>query len=756
MDTLKRKTPYFMVYTFCTVTFMAQHTFANDKHIITIPSIEENIVVDAEMNENAWKKAAKMDFLYENKPGNGVLTDIKTEIFFYESKTALNVAIKAYDADPSKIRASLRDRDAIWQDDNVGFIIDTFNDEREAYEFYVNPLGAQADIRMEDSNGWNEDSTWDAIWYSAGQITDYGYIVEISIPFNSLRFPNSDEKLEWSFAGWRNIPRDTLIQTATFSRNLNIKCNLCQMDKIKGFEDVTTSNNLQLTPTLTFSRQDTKDALSGNWNEGDTDVQAGMDLRFGVTQNMVLNATINPDFSQVEADTNQLGVNTTFALFYDEKRPFFLDGASYFDTERLNLVHTRNVAEPDYGLKLTGKSGDHSYGLLMANDQNTQFLLPGSQSSKMGLLKQKSKLAIARYKLDVGELNDVGFLATKRSSKDYHNDLISLNGGYNVNHTDKISYNLAYSSTKNADQIIKQHDISRAQKDHAISIGFDRKTRDYNLFANYDNLGKDFRADLGFINQTNYERFELGGRQRWYGEEDDFFTQYGYFGNWDKSVDQSGQLLQEEFEIHANLQGNMQLFTNFGLLQRETYYDGQYFDQTQFQLFAEFNPLSNLQFSLRLAVGDEIDYVNTQLGRVTTFEPGLSWDVNQHLKLDVNLQYSQLNVDKNEESAINSGRLYKAQQAFVRAKYQFDMRNSLKVVLQYTDIKHNTALYSVADAPDRTYKDFSTQLIYAYKVNPQTLFFLGYSDNGYQDDSVNKLERSERTFFSKFSYAWQM
>jgi len=275
------------------------HAAESAKQSYALTHFEDKIVVDGVMDEPVWKSATKMLLKYENNPGEGIPAPVKTEVFFYENGETLNVAIIAYDPEPELIRASLRDRDALWNDDNVGIIIDTFNDQRSGYEFFVNPLGAQADMRMDDTSGWDEDDSWDAIWDSAGKITDIGYVVEMSIPFTALRFPQVDGQLTWNVAGWRNYPRDVRRQIATYKRDRNIKCNLCQFDQMLGFKSIKPSNNFQLTPTLTLSRQDEKEVVPGNWENGDTEVDPGLDIRWGITQDMVLNATINPDFSQV-------------------------------------------------------------------------------------------------------------------------------------------------------------------------------------------------------------------------------------------------------------------------------------------------------------------------------------------------------------------------------------------------------------------------------------------------------------------------
>ncbi|NMP30014.1 carbohydrate binding family 9 domain-containing protein [Thalassotalea sp. M1531] len=735
-----------------TAVFFSTAVFAAEqKNQFQLPHIDVPIKADGAMDESVWSEALMMELKYENRPGEGLPAPVKTEMYLYENGQALHVAFKAFDPNPENIRASLRDRDALWRDDNIGIIIDTFNDERSGYEFFVNPLGAQADMRMDDSNGWDEDDSWDAIWESGGQITDFGYVVEMVIPFSALRFPEHDGPVIWNIAGWRNYPRDVRHQMATYKNDRNLKCSLCQFDQIIGFETVKPSNNFQLTPTLTMSRFDDKPEVPGDWDEGDIEVEPGLDIRWGITQDIVLNATLNPDFSQVEADASQLDVNNTFSLFYPEKRPFFLDGASYFDTTGFNFVHTRNIAEPDVGLKLTGKNNGHSYGVLVANDNNTNFLIPGAQGSDIAELERESELAIARYKMDVGERNSVGVLVTHRTATNYHNTLASIDSNLWLTDADSVRVNFAFADSKNPEFVQEDFEVDDNQQDHAVSLRYDHNTRDYNLRASYRNVGEDFRSDLGFTSKVDYEQAVVGGRYTWYGENDDWLNRWGVFGDWDKTYDQSGKLLEEEYEIHGNLQGKMQFFSNFGVVTRERFYDEQYFDETQFMMFAEFTPIAGLDIMNFFRIGDQIDFANTQLGDVLVLEPRIRWDANQHIKLDVSYNFMELDVDQ--------GRLFTANQVDFRLNYQFNMRSLLKLVIQYTDIDRNADLYQyddIEDRPESTERYFSTQLIYSYKINPQTLFFIGYSDGGFQDDNLDSLERDQRSIFTKFSYAWQL
>jgi len=732
------------------IIFFPSLVFA--KNILSLTTQNQTIQVDGVLNESVWKNATKMELSYENRPAEGTITPIKTAVYLYEDGHNLNVAIKAFDPNPENIRASLRDRDALWQDDNIALIIDTFNDERSGYEFLVNPLGAQADLRMKDTNGWDEDPSWDAIWDSAGKITEFGYVIEMSIPFSALRFPDTQGKLTWNIAVMRNYPRDIKKQFSTYKADRNLKCNLCQFDQIVGFEKIKSGNNFQITPTLTVSRADEKPEVPGEWQEGSIKANPGLDVRWGITKDMVLNATVKPDFSQVEADAGQLDINNTFSLFFPEKRPFFLDGSSYFDTSSFNLVYTRNIAEPDYGVKLTGKTNDHSYGVMVANDKDTTFLIPSSQGSDIASLGEKSTVAIARYKMDVGDRNNIGVLVTNREATDYSNTVASIDGNYWFSQADSLRYQLTRSETDNPEQVQTDFSINEKQQGNALSLAYNHSTRDYNINVNYRNIGKDYRADLGFFNQVNYQKLIIGGRRTYYGDKNDFLTQWGYSGDWDKTYDQDGQLLEEEYELHGNIQGPMQLYSNFGVVTRKRFYDHVYFNESQFKTYIQVTPISGLRLEVFSRFGSQIDFSNTRLGHIFAVVPTVTWDVNQHLRIRLNHDHTLLNVD--------SKRLFTADQSDVRFSYQFDMRSKLKLVLQYTNIKRDLTVYKQeyvnTNKLNKNYSSFATQLIYSYKVNPQTLFFVGYSDGGFQNDDLSRLERDKRSVFTKFSYAWQM
>ena len=374
--------------------FLSLELHAQSLSNYNIPRVDTKPRIDGQIDQGEWSQAKRIPVNIETNPNDNVPAEVEAQALLMEDGEVLYVAFIALDPDPDQIRAFYRDRDSMWNDDWVSIVLDTFNDERRAFEFFANPYGVQADAIQDDVNG-DEDESWNAIWNSAGQINEDGYVVEMAIPMKQLRFTPSETNQTWGIDLVRFYPRDRGTRIANNPRDRNISCYICQISKADGFANLTQSRNLEIIPTITSTAVENRNPAMAGWDSESTDAEGSLDVRWGISQDLYLNATLNPDFSQVEADSAQLDINNTFSLFFPERRTFFLDGADYFDTfER--LVHTRNISDPDYGLKLTGKSGDHTYALLTANDVNTSFLIPRSLGSRVASLGEvESKVAIA-------------------------------------------------------------------------------------------------------------------------------------------------------------------------------------------------------------------------------------------------------------------------------------------------------------------------------------------------------------------------
>jgi len=725
-----------------------------------IPRTIHSPTIDGNFSNGEWSAAATVELQYETNPGNSTPAPVKTTAFMMEDGENLYFAFKAYDPQPEKILAFIRDRDGIFQDDFVGVILDTFNDERKGFEFFVNPMGSQGDLTRDDSQSNQEDASWNAVWDSAAQVTDQGYIVEMAIPFRAVRYTSGLEEQTWGIDFIRVYPRDSRFNLSDRKHNRELDCDLCQTNKMKGMPNLqAASTNLDITPTITYMKNDSRDVEPiTSWEEIKNEADFGMDLRWAVTEDWIFNATLNPDFSQVEADAGQLDINTTFSLFYPEARPFFLDGADYFNSMN-QLVHTRNIADPDYGVKVSGKTNGYSLGAIAASDESTSFLIPSSQSSYVEEIEGvSSDVLIARGLADIGKKNSIGVLMTNRSATGYKNQVLSIDGRHYFTDKDVLSYQYMRSSSDNPDSIRFDDDgeelLAANQDDDALSLNYQHKEEDYYIKVNYNDFGKDFRADMGFISQVNYKKLVVGGKYVWRGDEGNKWTQWGFFGDWDRTEEQSGLKLEEESELHFLLHGPLQFVTNFGYVVRDKHYNGQNFAQEFFMMWVEFKPMPNVTVGNWMRLGDDIDHIHTQEAKSKRFEPYLDWQIGKHLSAEINYYAHFLDV--------SSEQLYQARLFDIRLAYQFSNRSRLSLTVQSTDIERNVNLYADnqdADPDNDVYtneKDLGLQLIYSYKINPQTLVYVGYSDNAIEHDNIQSLEKTDRALFAKFSYLWQM
>jgi len=701
------------------------------------------IKVDGVMDEAAWQDATVFSLDYETWPSDNIPAVVETEARITYDESTLYVGFRAHDPDPSKIRARITDRDSAYQDDFLGIGIDTFNDERRAFEFFVNPLGVQMDMFLDGVTG-NESDSWDAIWDSAGQITADGYVVEMAIPFNQLRFPGGGGEQTWGFDLVRFYPRDDRHRLSVHQLDRDNNCYLCQASKMTGFRDISAGRNLEIVPTLTGSQSEERvDFPNGGLEANDPDTDIGLSARWGLTPNLTLNMTVNPDFSQIEADVAQIAVNERFALFFPERRPFFLEGADFFSTP-MNAVFTRNVASPDWGLKLTGKQGKNAVGVFVAEDELTNLLFPGSQGSDGTSLDFASTDAVVRYRRDFGESSTIGALVTHRGGDDYANSLGGLDGKYRFSDSDQVRFQWLTSSTEYPSAVAEEFaQPGEAFSDQAFSLDYRHETRNWSAYTSYEDIGKDFRADMGFVPQVDRREFELGGQRVWYGDEDDWHNRIRLGLEWNTEEDQNGQLLERETELNFNVTGPHQLFMGIWPAMRTRVVNGVSFDQEVANAYAQMSPNGSLFFSVFVGGGDGIDFRETRPGKVLFFEPTVRYNLGRRLKASLSHNLQELDIDE--------GNLFEANLTQLRLVYQFNPRMFVRTTNQFSKVERNQALYS--DEVDTLSESLFNQFLFSYKVNPQTVFFLGYSETRSGDGSQGLTQR-DRAIFTKFGYAW--
>ena len=326
---------------------------------VRVPRFEKPIVVDGKLDDDVWKNAAILKDFYQTHPGDNINPSHPTEVLIgYDSKT-LYIAFRVRD-ESGKVRARVAKRDAVWDDDTVSVMLDTFNDKRKAYVFVFNPLGVQADGILTEGDG--HDYSVDIVMESKGMVTEDGYTVEAAIPFKSLRYVAGKDKL-WGFHAFRTIKRLDNEQNSWMPISRDESSFLNQEGHITGLEGISTERTLEIIPTLTLSEAGRRVptipmtasiADPGRFVNSPVKVDPGLTLKFGITPTLTLDFAANPDFAQVEADQPVITANQRFPIFFSEKRPFFLEGIDIFQTP-LQAVHTRAIVDPDFAVKLSGK-----------------------------------------------------------------------------------------------------------------------------------------------------------------------------------------------------------------------------------------------------------------------------------------------------------------------------------------------------------------------------------------------------------------
>jgi hypothetical protein len=703
------------------------------------------IRIDGALDDEGWSEATRIDLPYEYFPGDNVTPPVRTDCFVTFDEANIYVAFHAYDPDPSEIRAHLADRDAITtfqQDDHVGFQLDAFNDERRAFQFRINPLGVQADAIFSELDGL-EDFAWDAIWKSAGRVTDDGYVVEVAIPFNQLRFPRSNGPATWGFDVFRSYPRNVRYRISAAYTDRNRSCFLCQAHKITGLTGITPGKNLEFDPTLTGHRTDTRPDPSGSLQKDDAKAEPGLTARWGVTPNLVLNGTVNPDFSQVEADVAQLSVNTRFALFYEEKRPFFLEGIDFFSTP-IQTVYTRTVADPRGGLKVTGKSGPNALGVFVARDDVNNLLLPSNQTSDVVSLDQKVWSGVVRYRRDVGAASTIGFIYAGRQADGYHNHLYGADAFWRASNTDTVRLQYTRSDTLYPDAVV----TPAGQKPGSLTDGglladYNHISQDWSWLASYQDLGRDYRADSGFVPRVDVRTLQGNVARILRGRAGHWYSQLNLQAVGLRTEDHDGRLTDQRVGGEVTYTGPRQTLLDVTVSKNKTFFEGVTYDLDQVDLIGEIRPSGSLRINLTGTFGDAIDFVNGRPGTGTKLGPEVQYRAgrNVEVRLSHNL----------ERVSVPAGRVFTANLTQGRFVYYLGTRAFARVILQYLDLDQNPALY--AQPVEAHTKHLFSQLLFSYKVNPQTVVFLGYSDNAQGTQSL-ALTRTDRTFFVKLGYAW--
>lgn len=709
-----------------------------------IPHVAEAFSIDGIMDEAVWAKALMLELHLETEPAENLPAPVETYVYLLETGSELLIAFDARDPEPDRIRAYLRDRDAAWQDDIVGVELDTFNDEIRGFQFIANALGVQIDASLDDNSGDND--SWDAIWDSAGRINETGFVVEMAIPFSQIRFPDTDEVQTWGIDLMRMYPREDRVRLALTAKQRGSNCNLCQFAKVTGFENAEPGKDIEVVPSLTSSRTDRRDSASGALVAGPSNSDVGVNVSWGISPDVTANLAINPDFSQVEADVAQLEVNNTFTLQFAERRPFFLEGANFFATP-MQAVFTRTIADPDVGAKLTGRIGDSTYGIFAAADTVTNLIFPGPQGSSSTSLPINSDTIVGRYQYDFGQSSAIGLLLTDRSGNAYSNRVGGIDGRYRWSDRHSISFqSLASSTDYPAEVSVGFGQPDGSFSDNATEVVYDFNTRIWSTSVSYVDRGENFRADAGFIPQVGLQSHNVNFARTWHGESDRWWNRINAGANFGEEKDASGLSLQRWRESFFAIQGPLQSRIQTGFGKSRQFWDGIYYDRNFAFIGARVRPIGGLNIQGSINRQEQIDFANSRLGDQQRYQLQIDWNANRHLL--VRLRHTDSTLDTQQGPNV-----FEALLDDLRLTWQFNVRSFLRLTLQRQAIDRNVAVWNNPFVDARSVS-LGTQLLYSYKVNPQTVVFAGYSDNQIENDEFTTLTRTGRTFFVKFSYAW--
>jgi hypothetical protein len=472
---------------------------------VSIPFVDQAPFIDGVLDERAWQAAAVLDGFVQTRPGDNTPPSKPTFVLLAYDARALYLGVRAID-DPAAVRATLARRDDILQDDHVRLFLDTFNDRRRAYLLVFNPFGVQQDGIW--TEGADPDYSFDVVMESRGRVTGSGYEIEVRIPFRSLRYA-AGEKRSWGLHVQRYIKHANDEEDSWRPLVRGHASFLGQAGTLQGLTRIEPERSLELIPAFVTShfgrRVDTRSAsgeVSRRFVDDPVSWAPSLTARLNLNSRLVVDATVNPDFAQVEADDLVVTANQRFPIFFEEKRPFFLEGTDLLKTS-LQLVDTRRVVEPDFAAKVTGKAASTAFALLVASDA-----APGEQAEG-ALAGENARSAVARARRDVGAGSSLGALFTLRRFPDRENVVASADGRFQIDAGTVLAVQGAGTWTRTGPDgaAAPSRDAGAGYRVRAV-----RQGRHVTLVLNADGRTPGYAADLGYTLQTDVMNWNLDTR----------------------------------------------------------------------------------------------------------------------------------------------------------------------------------------------------------------------------------------------------
>ena len=706
------------------------------------------IDIDGKLGDAGWSNAAPITTWYETRPGDNTPPKIRSVGYLAYDDKSFYAGFEFEDPDPKAIRAPYGDRDTIGSPlDYGGVIIDPGNTGRTAILFLANPRGIQYDAVSDDGSG--EDSAPDFFWDSAARITEKGWTLEIRIPFSSMRYPKTDVHT-WGVMLYRNYPRDFRYQLFSAKLPRGGNCFICNSNRLEGLKSLPSSGGIVVAPYASASQNwEASDSANGELKRSPFDGTGGVDIKWRPTANLAVDGTINPDFSQIESDTAQISTNERFALFYSQKRPFFLEGIELFSTP-INAVYTRTITSPRWGLRGTGKAGSLGYMALAAEDRGGgSVILPGPTGSDFADQDFRSWVGMARVKRDFGRSFVSALMVDREIEGGGSNRVFGPDFRWQRGTSDTVTGQmlLSQSHTPKRTDLASEWD-GRKLDGYAAQLWWAHSTTHVDWFTQYQDIDEDFRADSGFVPQVGYRQlFADGGYTI---RPEGFLRRQRFFATIDRQTDRDGDLLQQFFTAGTGMDAKWNSFLQFRYHYDRILAGDRVFSRSSGNALIQASPsqlLNNLSVEARF--GQEIDFANARRGTGATISANASLRPTDHLALSLNNSVRFLNIN---EGPAEKGRLFTARVNRLRATYTFTAKTFIRAIAQWIDTKRDPLLY--LNSVSARSRSFSGSLLLAYKLNWQTVLFVGYGDEREPNDR-DSLEPISRSLFVKMSYAFQ-
>jgi len=671
---------------------------------IFVPFIDFPPRIDGEIDD-IYGAFAQVDRFYQLETGWGQLGTEKTVAYFGFDEKNLYLAVKCYDSKASAIRANLDRRDSLVNADQVHIFIDTFMTRRRGIFLTMNPYGIQMDgLRDDESYRAEMDLSWDTLWYSRGKIYDWGYFIECRVPFKSLRFPAGVKKQEWGILMARFIARkgeyNSSVEVAPDIRGLLSQAANMVIDRV-----VKPGRNVEAIPTLTGLRNE----------EQGLKTKFGINLKYGLNSNSTIDLTYNPDFSHIEADEPRIDINQRFALYYPEKRPFFLESSEIFEMP-LALFYSRRISQPEWGLKFTSRLGHSEIGLISSRDtasfENLDDISAGGEDS--------ATVNVLRYRYHFKESNHVGFFVSQKHWDEKDNLVFAVDSFYRFK---SFALKLQGAYTDKEDK-----------NGNAVYSSFSYNGKHLIADMGYAHYSPDFDPQIGFINRVSYRTLWLSAGYNFYPQTDSLRRikpAIDFFENFDWQTD---DLIDRNFAFSISGQSFKDSFFNLKVTKSLEKYEGIDFDKLFYSLSYSINLTRTFSLGTSFAFGDNINYqaATPYLGYSYT----LSLSGNLYLMKGVNCSLGYSNYYLYNELG---GHL--------------DLKKNIfrfKNVILFSREISSRIIYEYDDYYARHYLSF----LFGYELNPGTLFYLGLSSDYLKENA--RFRQENFAIFFKFSYFFRM